>query len=263
MDGHDPYREIAEFYDLEFDGFDADVDLYRNYAEVVGSPILDLGCGTGRLLVPLARAGHQVTGIDSSPAMLERARERLEREHLTESVSLRLTDVRDLSGFPHFEFRLIFCAINSFLHLESREEQLQALRSIRRVLHRDGILVLDLLHATPGTLQRLDDQFRHDGSWTLPDDSRVDRFSQRRVRIVEQVIETELFYDRVDQNGALTRIITRYLTRYIHRFEMESLLAATGFELEGIYGSYQLDPLGDDSEQMIVVAHRTADPGEE
>jgi ubiquinone/menaquinone biosynthesis C-methylase UbiE len=262
MDGHDAYAGIARFYDLEFADLGEDVDLYRHYAEIVGSPVLDLGCGTGRLLVPLAGAGFHVTGIDNSMAMLALARDRVAREKIGDRVELLLADVRDLSALPRNHFKLAFCAINSFLHLKERDDHLQALASIRRVVHRDGLLVLDLLHPTLSVLQRMDDQFRHDGSWTMPDGSRIDRFSERRLGTASQLISTTLFYDEVAPNGTVTRTVTEYLTRYIHRFEMESLLAETGFELEGIYGTYQLDPLGDESDLMIVVAHRTADPGE-
>jgi ubiquinone/menaquinone biosynthesis C-methylase UbiE len=263
MTANDPYRDIAPYYDLEFDDFDADIDLYVNYAGIVGDPMLDIGCGTGRVLAQLALAGYHVTGIDPSPSMLALARKRVADQGVSDRVQLREGDVRDLSSLPENHVRLALCAINSFLHLTSRSDHLVALESIRRVLHRNGILALDIMHPTPAVIQRMDDTLRHDGSWTRPDGTRVDRFSQRRVRVSEQMIETLLFYDRSGLDGVVARTVTSYLTRYIHRFEMESLLAQSGFELEGIYGSYQLDPLDDDSEQMIVVAHRAPWPGEE
>ena len=62
----DAYAEIGSFYDLEHASFDADLELYRNVAAAVGDPILELGCGSGRVLVPLAEMGFRVTGLDSS-----------------------------------------------------------------------------------------------------------------------------------------------------------------------------------------------------
>ncbi len=134
------YRDVAPLYDLEFDEFDIDLDLYRGYAEIVGSPILELGCGTGRLLVPLAEAGFDVTGVDASLDMLERARARLERSELS-NVDLVHGDMRQLAGLPNDTFRLVFCAVNSFLHLESRVAQLDTLSAVRRVLDDRGVLV--------------------------------------------------------------------------------------------------------------------------
>jgi cyclopropane fatty-acyl-phospholipid synthase-like methyltransferase len=70
----DPYAAIAALYDLEHGEYDADLDLYLSLALATGDPVLELGCGSGRLLVPLAEAGHRVTGVDQSRPMLERAR---------------------------------------------------------------------------------------------------------------------------------------------------------------------------------------------
>jgi SAM-dependent methyltransferase len=70
----DDYDRFAPFYDLEFAGFDDDLPLYRAFAEHSGGPILELGCGTGRLIVPLAEDGYDITGVDLSPAMLALAR---------------------------------------------------------------------------------------------------------------------------------------------------------------------------------------------
>src|SRR5690606_5833796 len=121
-------------------------------------------------------------------------------------------------------FRLVFSAINSFLHLADRSDQLRSLRSIREVLDRDGLLVLDLLHPTPDTLKRMDDRYTFDASWQLSADRRVERFSYRQLDVAEQTIMTTLFYDLVDVEGNIKRTTTSYSTRYIHRFEMESLL---------------------------------------
>ncbi|HUZ00909.1 MAG TPA: class I SAM-dependent methyltransferase [Thermomicrobiaceae bacterium] len=254
----DAYAAIAPFYDLEFADFDADVDLYLGYAGVVGSPILELGCGTGRLLVPLASAGYQVSGLDVSPAMIAIARERLEGSGLAR-VELDVGNITDLSVYPSAHFRLVFAAINSFLHLESREDQLAALQEVRRVLHEDGILVLDVFHPTPAVLQALDDQLRLDGQWGLPDGARLDRLSHRRLHVAAQRIDTTLYYDRTNAAGTLSRTVAEYATRYIHRFEMESLLSEAGYGIEGVYGSYQLDPLDDSSAVMVFVAHGRPD----
>ncbi|MGA7671031.1 MAG: class I SAM-dependent methyltransferase [Nitrolancea sp.] len=249
------YRDVAPLYDLEFDEFDADLDLYRGYAEIVGSPILELGCGTGRLLVPLAEAGYDVIGIDSSHEMLDLARKRVADSGLT-NAELIHGDMRELHNLASDCFRLVFCAVNSFLHLESRDDQLATLEAARRVLDDRGVLVIDVFHPTPSALIAIDDRFTLDGDWCLPDATRVNRFSQRRTHPADQLIETQLIFDHVDADGRVTRTMTSYRTRYVHHFEMLGLLDSAGFELEGVYGSYALDPLEDASSSMIFVAHR-------
>ncbi|HVX29203.1 MAG TPA: class I SAM-dependent methyltransferase [Nitrolancea sp.] len=248
------YDAMAPWYDLEFDEFDADVDLYRGYAEVVGSPLLELGCGTGRLLVPLAEAGYQITGIDSSTEMLDQARRRLDRVQL-DVVDLRQLDMRALGSLPASHFQMVFCAVNTFLHLETRQDQLFALTGIQRLLKSSGIFIVDLFHPTPATLSAMDDRLQHDAGWTLADGTRIDRFSQRRVAPAQQLIETTLFVDRTSPDGIVHRSVGHYQTRYVHHFEMLGLLEVTGFELEGVYGSYDLEPLDDQSPNMIFVAH--------
>ncbi len=249
------YRQIATWYDLEFDDHEADIDLYRGYAEIVGSPILELGCGTGRLLVPLAQEGYDVVGVDTSTDMLERARARLDAVQVTNAQIWRL-DMRQLGDLPDEHFRLVFCAVNSFLHLGSREDQLSALRAAGRVLHHRGVLILDVFHPTPSSLQTMDDRLTLDGTWSVPDGSRIDRFSYRRVHPAQQLIETTLLYDQTAPDGTMRRTSTSYQTRYVHHFEMLGLLDDAGFALESVYGSYALDPLEDGSDVMIFVAHR-------
>src|SRR5689334_13447124 len=93
----DDYDRFAPFYDLEFAEFDDDLRLYFAFAEHSGGPILELGCGTGRLVVPLAEAGYDVTGVDLSPAMLALATETVERAGVANSVTLLEDDIRTLA----------------------------------------------------------------------------------------------------------------------------------------------------------------------
>jgi len=251
----DPYDVIAEYYDLEFDAFTEDVDLYLAFAQRAGPPVLELGCGTGRLLVPLARAGFEVEGVDRSAAMLARAAERLNRHGLSH-VRLRQADLTDLSELPERHYSLVVLAVNGFLHLLDHAVQVTALEQIHRVLRPGGLLLLDVLHPTPAQLEGWEGHLLHDATWALPDGSLLDRFSARRVSPAEQTIETRLFYDRRRPDGTLTRDVVSYTLRYVHRFELELLLERSGFRIEAVYGSYQLDPLDDESALMLVVAVR-------
>ncbi len=263
MSENDQYADISPFYDLEFDSFEDDLELYLGYVQIVGGPVLELGCGTGRLLEPIANAGVDIVGLDNSESMIALARQRIQGGNHLDRISLGQGDMRDLSNLYDTAFRLVFVAINSFLHLESRDDQLAALREVRKVLDRDGILVIDVFNPTPETLSRMDDRYAFDAEWELDSGSSVQRFSNRQIDPIDQIVTTRLFYDLVDQHGNLTRRSTSYQMRYVHRFELELLLMHAGFEIEGAYGSYSLDPISADSEHLIVVAHRTANPGED
>ena len=253
----DPYADIADLYDLEHGDYDADLDLYLNLARVVGDPILEPGCGTGRVLVPLAEAGYRVTGVDASQPMLDRARTAAEAAGVSTQVALHagsMTEADRVAGGP---FGLVIIALNGLLHLPSAEAQRSALAAARRALDPRGQLVVDVLSPTPEALRALDHAFGHEGSWRLPDGTRVDKISARRVSPSRQRIETELWYDRLAPDGTLRRTATSYAMRYIHRAELELMLELAGFVEWEAYGGYELDPYDDAAERLIVTAEVT------
>src|SRR5438093_1431567 len=124
------YDLIAPFYDREHASFDEDIELYRGFAELCTGPLLELACGSGRLLVPLAREGYTLTGVDTSEKMLALAQKHLEQEHLSSHVTLVQQDM----GILHLpqKFSFAFVALGSFAHLTSRKVQQQALAATRK-----------------------------------------------------------------------------------------------------------------------------------
>jgi SAM-dependent methyltransferase len=250
---HDPYRQFAEFYDLEYASFDADLDFYRTFALQANGPVLELGCGTGRVLLALEELGLPLTGIDSSPAMLEIA-----RGVLRESTTLVHCDVVHLgehANLPGKPYWMAFSAINSFLHLPSVDDQIAALQAIRSVMVTGGILLLDLMVPEPHYLASLDGRVQVELATTLPDGRRLDKLVSRTHDLAEQTIHTTVYFDVLDQaSGQLMRVADSYATRYIQRFELEHLLDRAGWRLVSVYGSYDLEPYNNDSERMIALA---------
>jgi SAM-dependent methyltransferase len=253
----DPYAAIASLYDLEHAGFADDLDLYRSLARVVGDPILELGCGTGRLLVPLAAAGHHLTGLDASAPMLERAAIAAADAGVASRVTLRQGTMAEADHAPGGPFGLVIVALNGLLHLPTAAEQRAALVAARRALDPRGQLVLDLLNPTPEALQGLDHGLAHEGSWRLADGSRVDKFSTRRLRPVEQRIDVDLWYDQITPDGTVRRTVTNFTLRYLHAAELELMLELAGFAEWQLYGSYDLDPYDETAERLIVTAEVT------
>lgn len=253
----DPYAAIAEVYDLEHGGYDADVDLYRSLARVVGDPILELGCGSGRLLVPLAEDGHRLTGLDRSGPMLERAAAVTAGAGLASRVTLHRGSMTEADAAPGGPFGLVIVALNGLLHVESAAGQREVLRAARRALDPRGQLVIDVVNPHPEALRGLDRSLGHEGSWTLASGERIDKFAARRVAPAEQRIETELWYDRLGEDGIPRRTATRYGMRYMHRHELELLLELSGYAEWRVYGGYDLEPFEDGSERLIVTADVT------
>ena len=129
----DPFGIYACFYDLDLGQVDDDLLMIQQFARRCGSPVLELACGTGRVLLPLARQGHQVTGVDISPQMLDMARRKVAAENLGDRITLVHQDMRELD--LDTKFNLAFIAISSFSHLLTTDDQLAALARIRQHLN--------------------------------------------------------------------------------------------------------------------------------
>lgn len=251
-DTGDIYDRLAQFYDLAMDGFADDIDLYESFARRVDAPVLELGAGTGRVALELAQRGLTVMGVDRSAAMLEIARGRARDERLT-TVEFRQDDMR----CPKVEgrFGLVVCAIDTFLHLGSTEEQLATLSAARERLAPGGLIVID----QPGPAGDWGDwapdahALVHD--WTRPlGDSTVTRLSSYRADLAEQTRYFTDIYDVISREGTLRRHVIQYPLRFVFPAEMALLLRQASLSLQARYGDYELSPFNAASERMIVVA---------
>ena len=136
------YDEIAAFYDPWSRSVTEDVSFYVEEALASGGPVVELAVGTGRIAVPIARAGVDVIGVDSSPGMLALARAAAEEAGVSQRVDLRLGDLRE----PPVDERvpLVICPFRSLLHMENEDEKLRALRAARGLLEPEGRFVFDV-----------------------------------------------------------------------------------------------------------------------
>lgn len=253
-DAIDPYAAITELYDLEHDEFDEDLELYLGLLENVGGPFLEMGAGSGRLLAPVAEAGYAATGLDSSRPMLERAKARLKQDGLLKKITLHEARMEDAASAPGGPFGLVAFSLNALMHLDSPEAQRAALTAARKATKSDGITVIDTMNPTHEQLAHLIGRNHLEGSWELEDSTMVDKWSHRDLNSVDQTIDTLLYYDRTTQNGALHRTRTNFTLRYVTPNELELMLELAGFERWHIYGGYDLAPLTDDSDRIIVIA---------
>ncbi len=251
----DRFSGYAELYDLDYADRDEDLLMIEQFATRCGSPVLELGCGTGRVLVPLARRGFQVTGVDASQAMLERARQRAATEQVADSVTLVHQDMRGLDLDQRFN--LAFAAANTFMDLPTADEQLAVLTYIRRHLNPGGLLLLDLFHPDLGELTERSGQVIHDWTRPHPDTGEpVTKFYSQVTDVAHQLIHFTFFVDALDVAGVVRRTIFSFSLRYLLRSELELMLRRAGYELEAVYGSYDLDGFAADSEKLIAVARR-------
>lgn len=177
----DEYAHIAEFYDLVPPyRTRPDVEFYVQRARSAGGPVLEIGCGTGRVLIPTARAGVEVTGIDASPHMLDICRSRTAKE--TPDVQRRIQLVEaDMRSFGLGRlFRLATIPFRPFQHLLTVEDQLSCLHTIRHHLVEDGLLIFDIFNPSLELLVNapLCEEFGAEPEFTTEDGRRVIRRGQ-------------------------------------------------------------------------------------
>ena len=246
---------LAQLYDVF--PFEADLPLYLELARAQGQNVLEVACGSGRVLVPLARAGLQVAGVDVSPHMLALARAKLEASMCAELVQ---ADMRTFH-LGRDDFDLAIIAVKSFAYLTEADDQLACLRRVQAHLRPGGMLVMDLMNpqlewlgAARGSMQ--DDLLQRvpDQGWTLSRvESVVSTDLARQIRVIRSI------YERIDDDGRLLeKRFVEWPYRWMHRFETEHLLHRAGFEVECVFGGYQREPFTSESATMVFTARKPA-----
>jgi len=258
---------LAEIYDLEHDAIGEDLAFYRQIARRHPGPVIDLGCGSGRLFKPLLAGGAtRLVGIDGSQSLLERAESRIEGdERLTAAradgrIELVEGDVRRVRRDDRFALAILAGVI---AHLDGPEDAVRTLASARRLLAKDGVLVVDTLG--PGGLPDHDlplsvDWERAEGGRSLVRRSRLERRETPEGLRVSYATLTDV----VRADGTIARLPASFRLWYPSPTALVALAAEAELAVESVFGSHDLDPLDEDSERCIVVARpTTTDPGME
>ena len=259
---YDDVPDIGLLYDaVPLYGARSDVAFYVDEARRARGPVLEIGCGTGRVLLPVARATEQaIVGLDGSARMLERCRAKLDTE--PESVRRRVTlhegDVRDFALGRTFS--LVTAPFRIMQHVVTIDDQLRCLAAVARHLEPGGRLVFDVFNPSfAAMLQDRSAEAEDTPELTLADGRRFRRAARvPRVRWVEQVSEVEIIWYVADAPGApSTRYVQAFDMRWYLPAELTHLLARAGFRVEAIYGNYDRSPLTDGSPDQVVCAVKT------
>jgi len=257
---YDAFPELPAIYDsVPIYANRRDVQFYVDEARSAGASVLEVGCGTGRILLPIARSGKKIDGLDASPQMLERCRTKLETEDeaVRARVSVHQADARafDLGR----QFNLVIAPFRVVQHLTTIDDQLGFLDSVARHLAPGGRLVFDVFNPHFAKLAAADGTEREDTPDTPLPDGRSFRRTARvsRVRWVDQVSEIELvYYITTEPGGKTERRVQSFDMRWFLRAELFNLLAREGFNVRTIYGDFDRSPLTDSSPEQIVCAER-------
>jgi SAM-dependent methyltransferase len=251
----DSYALIARYYDLENAEFTEDLSFWADLSREQGGPVLELGCGSGRVLLHLAREGFAVTGVDSSPAMIALARRRLALHKSIAGKADLLEDsftrVRIGKTFP-----LVILPFNTFSHMTAPEDVRAALDTIAAHLPPGGRVVFSLpnpipLYGNPPEAMVLERTFRDEERGLT-----IQQFSSLRVDRAAQLGFVTWIYDEVDSAGTVKRTTIPMTLRYFFSNELASRLEQSGLRLEQVWGDYDRSPFTEDSPTMIAVGGR-------
>jgi ubiquinone/menaquinone biosynthesis C-methylase UbiE len=233
----------AEYYDEDYTtGIPdrGDIPFYKKYAIQQGSPVLELGCGTGRILIPIAQSNIECYGLDMNRDMLGICE--------TKVRALGLSNVRlQSASMDEFEydqkFSLIYIPFRSFQHLLHTEQQLRCLHLVRKHLKPDGLFIMDVFAPniariakySANEVSQWEKEFTRKNQET---ESTITRYYQARANHADQIIELEMKWEERNDDGILcARKEGSFKLRYIFRYELEHLLVRSGFN-PTIYGTF-------------------------
>ncbi len=245
---------IAEYYDLVFDQTD-DVVFWQKLTQQLGSPVLELSCGNGRLTFPIAETGVAIVGIDIAKDMLKVGAKKLKKLSKVAQRRVTLVHADEISFNLHKKFQTIICPSHFWPITE--KEQVMFFESMTRHLSPEGYLVIDLNNVLEPT-----------GDWDI---HKIKTFKQLpklgftlvRETFVHGNAKTKIakiihFLDRVYPNGTIKRIVTERTERHYTQRDMMALLSKHGFNTVRTYGDYQFGPWSEVSRRNILIAKRNS-----
>lgn len=239
------YRDAAQFYDLFSDN--ADIPFYLEIASRFGSPILELACGTGRVSIRLAEAGHDVVGVDTTKEMLDIAGKK--RDELPLEIRHRLQFLRGDVTDLHLGGRFPLVIIPSAFHFcISEEQQLNCLESVKRHMIDTAVFVLDL---RPGLVNE------GDGEWSDSpvslDGRTIRRYGTYSTDLKRRVQDRTLTVEVRHEDGSVIKIETEQGVATMSDEDADALLSISNLEVLEEYGDWDFSPYSPGMRRRILV----------
>ena len=243
----------GEMYDVVCAGLDYGIDFYAGLAREAKGPVLDVACGTGRILLPLLQAGIDVDGLDLYEGMLSTLRRKAAALGL--SPTLHRADMGDFR-LPR-RYALVMIPFNAFGHNMTQEAQVRCLERCREHLLPGGLLAFDGAFPSaewvcaPQNVRVLEGEFA-DRRTGLP----VRHYDTRRFDRVRQIQYSTNEAEFLDAEGTVTSVHRSQIEiRWVYKEEMALLLRVAGFPRWEICGGFDRRPLAEETDQMIVLAY--------
>ncbi|HUW58429.1 MAG TPA: class I SAM-dependent methyltransferase [Planctomycetota bacterium] len=256
----------ADVYDDYASGLPGDVEFYVAEAQKTDGEVLEIACGTGRILIPIAEAGHRITGLDVTPTMLTVCRRKVAAlpQEVAGRITLHEADMRDFDLGK--QFPLVICPYRAFLHNLTVEDQLAALACIRRHLTRDGRFVMNVfdpkLELISPHLQEenASDYELYRSYFDSTTGNQIDVYEKRWYDPTGQVVHCDSrFVEKLPSGKEKPRGTKTLTLRWVYRWEMEHLFARAGFEVVELLGNFDRDAFRYGREQIWIVRRNPGD----
>lgn len=252
----DPYT-IPEYYDEFQSGVEGDVLFYATEARRTQGPVLELGAGTARILIPMAAVGCRVTGLERHPNMLARAKTKLARlpDRTRKRIKMLQGDMRDFNLKQ--KFKLVVIPYRAFQHNLTVEDQKRCLRCIHDHLDPGGRLALNVFDPSYQILLAGEAPLGHPtiryGEFQHPKSGNrvIVWIARRSSDFATQVLTEDWIFEEINEDGrVVARDIRTLSLRYFFRYEMQHLLEGAGFKIEALYGDFRRGPFRHAGEQI-------------
>ncbi|MET3288654.1 UNVERIFIED_CONTAM: SAM-dependent methyltransferase [Brevibacillus sp. OAP136] len=252
------YENTAFLYDRDPRiPFSMDIPFYVKQAEKAKGPVLELACGTGRVLLPLAQQGFQVWGIDLSEAMLtelERKKSRLPVD-IQQRIHVSRQSMCDFS--IRQQFSLIFAAFRSFQALSTEDEALSCLKTCYRHLHVGGRLLINVFRLSKpmGDWWQSKEE-KLDFETMLPGGEIMTRYSfNKSFDPILRLLEVDLIYRIQHKEKPVKEHRDKLRLRYYEGDDLRTLLRDAGFTIEAEYGGYAGQPI-EQGNELLFICHK-------
>jgi len=248
-------RNSAWLYDVDNrDNMYADIPFYIDYATKQNGEVLELGCGTGRVALALAKQGFRVTGLDLSEQMLDVFRHKLDAQpELKDKVSITHGNMADFSF--NRKFSLIIVPFGAFLALNDDKDIANSLKCIKEHLTDNGIFIINVFNPRPVM----------DESWCYPEtvqwkilDENTGNYVVKthwgdKIDPENQIIYAHFAFEVTDKNGVTTRVIDDLKLKYYYRDQLELVIKESGLVVRECFGWYDKTPIEVNNREIILV----------
>jgi SAM-dependent methyltransferase len=259
----DLYSVSAKYYDEAYATLEdlRDLQFYLGMARRTGGPVLELGCGTGRVLLPIAQQGLRIDGVDGSPAMLDQLQQKLAREpqHVRERATTSVGDLRSYRS--ERKYALVIIPFRPLQHMYTVEDQLAALNTAAFHLGSGGLLAFDVFYPRFESLLAGVGEETLELQWIRKDDptTTVRRYLRKEsVDKINQNFSAQFIYRTYRDDKLINEETAPLKMSYYTYPHLRALFLLAGLEIAEEYGSSEKAPLDNDSKEMVFVLQRSS-----